>query len=181
MRPVREATAEQVLRSERFLLDTNVIAHLIRAKRDISPGIIDFFETVDEDRMYLSAITIGEIEKGIDLIPWPNSQLADEYDKRRQLQAQLEQRLEDLCARFDGRIIMVDIAIARQWGRFHAERERAGRKTPVVDTMIAACAHQRMLVLVSADADFAAFGDVLTIYNPRTKTVAWSLNRFTSP
>jgi len=168
---MREATAKDVLGRGRFLLDTNIIGHLIHAKRAVEPGIIDFFETVDEDRMYLSAITIGEIGKGIDLIPWPKSDAGDEYVKRCQLQAQLEQRLEDLCARFDGRIITIDIGVARQWGRFHSERQRVGRKTPVVDTMIAACAQQRALVLVSTDADFSAFGDVLTIYDPRTKTV----------
>jgi predicted nuclease of predicted toxin-antitoxin system len=41
----------------------------------------------------------------------------------------------------------------------------------VVDTLIAACAHRHHLVLATADADFAAFRDTLTVYNPRTHTM----------
>jgi len=49
---------------------------------------------------------------------------------------------------------------------------RAGRKSPVVDTLIAACAHAYGLVIATADADLDAFGGVPTVYNPRTRTVS---------
>ncbi len=116
--------------------------------------------------MYLTTITIGEIEKGIDLIPWPDA--PNEREERYRLQAQLEQKLEALCDRFEKRIVSINIRVARQWGRFHAERQREGRKTPVVDTMIAACAQVHHLAVATADSDFAAFGSALTVYNPRT-------------
>jgi predicted nucleic acid-binding protein len=94
-----------------------------------------FFASVDENRISLSSITIGEIEKAIDLISWPKGNAPEEaHDERLRLQAQLKQRLEALCDRFDGRIVAVDIGVARQWGRFHAEQERAGHKTAMVDT-----------------------------------------------
>jgi predicted nucleic acid-binding protein len=153
-------------------VDTNVISHLISPKRELDPGIRHFFTSVDEDRLYLSTITIGEIEKGINLLPSPKRDAPEAaHDEHQRLQAQLEQRLEALCDRFDGRIVTVDIGAARQWGRFHAEQERAGHKTPVVDTLIAACAHHNHLVLATADADFAAFRDAFTVYNPRTHTM----------
>jgi toxin FitB len=139
----------------------------------LDSGITHFFEKVEEDRMYLSTITIGEIQKGIDLIPWPKGHPESaEHETRRRLQAQLEQRLETLCDRFDGRLVTIDDRVARQWGRFHAEGERAGRKTLIVDTLIAACAQVNRFVIVSADGDFAAFSETLTIYNPRKQTIS---------
>ena len=119
---------------------------------------------VPEERLFLSSITIGEIQKGIDLIPWPRA-TAGADDRRRQ-QADLDGKLGTLCERFAGRIVDVDARVARAWGRLHAEFERRGRKTPIVDTLIAACAVANDLVLASCDADMAAFDDVLTRYDP---------------
>jgi hypothetical protein len=73
-------------------VDTNVISHVIHPKRELDPGIRHFFASVDEDRLYLS--TIGEIEKGIDLIPWPKRDAPETaHDERQRLQVQLEQKV----------------------------------------------------------------------------------------
>jgi len=154
-----------------FLVDTNVISPLIRPKRQHDAGIRRFFETVEESRIYLGAVTIGEIQKSISLIPWPKG---DEHalDERRLLQAKLETRLKALCDRFEGRIIVPDTKIFRIWGGFHADQQRAGRSTPVVDTLIAATAYARSLIVVTADADFEAFTPAVAVYNPRTHTLS---------
>lgn len=136
----------------------------MRPKRALDPGILEFFGLVDEERLYLSAVTLGEIQKGIDLIPWPNDE--SQTDGRRRLQGELESKLEALHDRFGDRLIQLTVPILRQWGRFHAETERAGRKTPVVDTIIAACAHSKHLVIATTDSDFSAFGYALTVYDP---------------
>ena len=166
--PYGPMTPDGVLSACRFLVDTNVISALI-GKKSIEPGIRRFFDKVDEERIYLSVMTIGEILKGIDLIPWPKDN--DSIAERQRVQANWEQRLEALCDRFAGRIIDIDLPVARQWGRFHAERQRDGRPTSVTDTLIAACAHHGFLVVATTDSDFNVFGDTLTIYNPRTHTL----------
>lgn len=168
MHPVRDATADEVVANCNFLLDTNIISHVIRPKKRIDPGIERFLNTVDEMRMYLSIVTFGEIEKGIGLIPWPDDESA--RTERARLQAVLEQRLEQLSDRFAGRIIDVNMQVARQWGRLHAKNERVGRKTPVVDTLIAACALTNHLIVATADADFGAF-ELITAYNPISHTL----------
>jgi predicted nucleic acid-binding protein len=170
VKPVRPVTPDELLAQYSFLVDTNVISQLIRANRLPDPGIATFFRTVSEHRLFLSVVSIGEIEKGIDLIPWPTHD--PQINERRRLQAKWEQRLESLCDRFAGRVIDCDVRIARQWGRFHAEKQRLGKSTPIVDTMIAASAQCRSLVLATLDRDFDVFGDVLTIYNPQTHTIS---------
>jgi predicted nucleic acid-binding protein len=167
----RSPRVDDILANHGFLVDTNVISHLIRPKRELDEGIRHFFETVDEGRISLSAVTIGEIQKGISLIPWPvDDQKA--LAARRALQANLETRLEALCDRFEGRIIVPDTKIFRIWGNLHADQQRSGRKTPIVDTLIAACAYSQRLTIVTADADFAAFAPELMIYNPCTQTLS---------
>ncbi len=165
-------TVAKLLERAPFLVDTNVISHLVRPKRSIPDGIVEFLKSVDEQRLYLSAVTIGEIQKGIDLIPWPQSDNKNENETRRRLQGELERRLEALCSRFADRIIELTVPVLRQWGRFHAETERNGRKTPVVDTLIASCAHVHRLVVASADGDFSAFAYAITIYNPIARSVS---------
>jgi predicted nucleic acid-binding protein len=162
VRGAREGRIDEVLRTARFLVDTNIVSHVIREKSRLDPGIAEFFDRVDEERLYLSTLTIGEIQKRIDLVAARHPDLREE----------LEVRLEMLCDRFDGRMVTPDLRVARQWGRFHAEREGAGRKTPAVDTLLAASAYVHRLAIVSADGDFAAFGKALTVYNPRTRTLS---------
>ncbi|GAC1415852.1 MAG: hypothetical protein NVSMB5_05520 [Candidatus Velthaea sp.] len=167
---MHEASVDELLSTKSFLVDTNIISHVINPKREINAGIGRFLEIVDEDRLFLSSITVGEIQKGIDLIRWSTDESG--LNARRRIQADFEERLEELCDRFKGRIIVTDVRVARQWGRFHAERQRVGKKTPVVDTLIAACAHSQHLVVATADSDFDSFADTLTIYNPMTHTVS---------
>jgi predicted nucleic acid-binding protein len=164
------ATPDQVLGYSRFLLDTNIISHVIRPKKQLAPGIERFLNVVDEDRLYISPVTIGEIEKGIGKISWPDDPAA--RAERARLQAILEQRLEQLCDRFSGRITPMDLECFRAWGRLHAKNERSGRSTPVVDTLIATCALTNNLVVATADTDFRVFGDCLTMYNPVTHTLS---------
>jgi|SRR5579872_1498471 len=161
---------DDVLRDAQFLVDTNVISHAIKPKREIHPGIRRFFEQVDEERMYVSALTIGEIQKGIDLLSWPKSD--DEAAlKRHRLQENLESRLEALCDRFAGRIVAIDVEVARKYGQLHAEAQRSGKSTALADTLIAACALSKHLTIATADADFAHFGNHCIVYNPCTHAV----------
>ena len=82
-----------------FLLDTNIPSELIRAQPD--PRIAKWFSAQDEQALFLSAVTIGELRKGFTLLP---------AGKRR---TQLERWFHDeLIPRFGARILPVTHAIA---------------------------------------------------------------------
>ncbi len=75
-----------------FLLDTNCISELVRPHPE--PRVIEWFEAADEEALYLSVLTLGEIRKGV----------AGLIQGRRR--TRLEMWLEiDLRARFAGRIL----------------------------------------------------------------------------
>src|SRR5215813_14448177 len=86
-----------------FLLNTNCISELVRIKPD--SNVTAWIEDAEESLLYLSVLTLGEIRKGLASLP---------QGKRR---SQLETWLEvELHARFSGRILPIDIAVADRWG-----------------------------------------------------------------
>ncbi len=126
-----------------FLLDTNCISELIRPKPE--PRVVEWMEAADEAVLYLTVLTLGEIRKGL-------AQLAPGRRRTR-----LETWVEvDLQARFAGRILPIDAAVADRWGWITAEAKRRGRALPVIDGLLAATALHHNLALVSRNAgDFA--------------------------
>jgi predicted nucleic acid-binding protein len=119
-----------------FLLDTNIVSEL-RTKNP-EPRVVEWMEAADEGLLYLSVLTLGEIRKGAALLL---------QDKRR---TQLETWLEvDLQARFAGRILPINSAIADRWGWIAAEAKRKGMTLPVIDGLLAATALHHNLTIVS--------------------------------
>jgi len=127
-----------------FLLDTNCISELVHPKPE--PCVMEWMDAVDEGLLYLSVLTLGEIRKGIAGLT---------QGKRR---AHLETWLEvDLQARFSGRIVPIDSAIADRWGLLAAEAKSKGKALSVVDGLLAATALHHNLTVVSRNArDFTA-------------------------
>jgi len=126
-----------------FLLDTNCISEVVRAKPE--PRVVEWLEAVDEEMLYLSVLTLGEIRKGVAGLP---------QGKRR---AQLETWLEvELGARFSGRILPIDAAVADRWGWLAADAKRKGKGLSIIDALLAATALHFNLTLVSRNVnDFA--------------------------
>ena len=119
-----------------YLLDTNAVSEWVRPRPD--PGIVRWLDEVDEDRTYLSVITLGELRKGVD-------RLAD--GRRR---GRLDQWLtNELPGRFSGRLLSVDAAVADKWGQLLARAENAGRTVAAVDALIAATANVHSLKVVT--------------------------------
>lgn len=119
-----------------FLLDTNVLSEIRRPQPD--QRVLTWLDQVDEDRTYLSVITIAEIARGVALM--------DEGRRRTDLAQWLEL---DLPARFGDRILPVDTRIALIWGNLLASTRREGIGLSVMDGWIAATAIARQLVLVT--------------------------------
>ena len=136
----------------KYLLDTCVISELV-AKQP-NPNVVEFVDSLDSDDSYLSVITIGEISKGIEKLP--------KSKRKQELQAWLK---DDLLVRFEGRIISLDANILVEWGILTARLEAKGMTMPAMDSLIAATALARQLILVTRNVkDFEGSG--IEIENP---------------
>ena len=136
----------------RFLLDTCVIS-AVAAKRP-NPKVVDWIDSVDPDSIYLSVITIGEIQKGI--------------EKQRDLQRKeaLECWLHDeLLVRFRDRLALLDIGVLLEWGTLTGRLEAQGKTMPAVDSLIAATAlHSHFVLVTRNEHDFLRSG--VQLLNP---------------
>ena len=121
-----------------FLLDTNVISELVKNKPD--PGVTHWIETTDENLLYLSVLTLGEIRKGISSLP--------DARRRATLEAWL---VRDLVIRFSGRVLPMDHAVADRWGRLAGSAAARRSPLPVIDGLLAATALHYDLTLVTRD------------------------------
>ena len=108
----------------RYLLDTCVISEIIRLKPN--KNVISWLKKQDESSLFLSVLTFGEIEKGIEKAP-------DEVRKKK-LRLWVE---EDLKQRFEGRILPIDLQVSTQWGILQGKSEQAGKPMPAIDGLIA--------------------------------------------
>lgn len=136
----------------RYLLDTCLLSELV--KPEPSPSVIDWLTGADESTLFLSVLTLGEIQKGI-------SGMA-EGGRKRKLQQWLD---NDLQQRFAGRILPVDAQTAADWGLLSGQARALGRAVPVIDGLLAATARQHDLSLVTRNtSDFADLGVV--VVNP---------------
>ncbi len=137
-----------------FLLDTNVVSEWVKQRPNA--GVVAWFAEVDEDRVFLSAITLAELRHGI-------RRLANGA-RRRRLDAWLS---DELPLRFEGRLLPIDPPVADRWGEVVAERAAAGRPIGAMDAFIAATANVHRLALVTRnERDFKAA--VKEIVNPWT-------------
>lgn len=135
-----------------FLLDTCVLTELRRATAN--PGVVSWLTQVAESRLFLSVITLGEIQKGIAKL--------DESPQKNHLQTWLD---EDMERRFSGRILPIDAEVSKRWGVLQGEAQRAGRPVPVVVFQLAATAIVNDLRMVTRNTgDFESFP--LQLLNP---------------
>ena len=119
-----------------FLLDTNVLSEAARARPH--PGVLPWVKSLDPLEGFLSVLTLGEIEKGLSLMP-PGP-------RKEALRNWLE---HDLVARFRGRILSIDAEVARAWGEMDAQGQRIGRPLPVVDGLLLATAQANHLTFAT--------------------------------
>jgi predicted nucleic acid-binding protein len=139
-----------------FLLDTNVISEWVKPLPD--RGITEWLAAVDEDRIYISVITISELRFGIERLP-PGA-------RRKRIE---DWFTSDLPMRFDSRIIPINVAIADSCGKIRNRGRAAGRPIAPMDAFIAATAQITDLTLVTRDvSDFEFLG--LPIISPWTAT-----------
>ncbi len=134
-----------------FLLDTNAFSEWVKPRPN--PGVIRWMEAVDEDRVFLSVISLAELRYGVERLA-PGA-------RRSRLEAWLQ---DELPLRFEGRILPVDDNVAGAWGRALACGEALGRPLGAVDAFLAATAETHNLILVTGDVSH--FPVLKNVLNP---------------
>lgn len=120
----------------KYLLDTCLISELV--KKHPNEAVVSWLDKQDEQSLFLSVLTLGELQKGISKLP--------DGARKNQLQAWAE---HDLVERFAGRIIDIDLETALAWGELQGESELQGERLPVMDSLIAATATAHGLIVVT--------------------------------
>lgn len=127
-----------------FLIDSCCVSELIKPKPDAN--VVRWFSDHDEQEMFLSVLTLGELRKGIEKLP--------DSTRKDVLSHWLE---NDMTERFAGRMLDVTALESQTWGEVMADAARNGRPIPDIDGLLAATviAHRLMLVTRNSKDMFA--------------------------
>ena len=121
--------------------------------RKPAPAFVTWFERCDDRLLHLSAITLGELRYGIDLLP---------DGKRKQ---ELLIWYAEVCLSSQGYIVSPSLAACEQWGVMRAQRQRNGHPLSMADGLIAAMARTEGMALVTRNTDdFQGLG--IDLLNP---------------
>lgn len=135
-----------------YLLDTVAVSEAVKSRRNT--GYMNWLNSTDDDQMYISCLTIGEIQKGIALTTYHVQK------------AKLEKYMQGLHEAFVGRMLDLNIEDCILWGELFARARRAGKTPPAIDSLIAAQCLQHKMALVTRNVkDFEQFAG-LQVYCP---------------
>ncbi len=138
-----------------FLIDTNVVSEWLKPRPN--PGVVSWLAAVDENQTFLSVVTVTELRYGIERMP-PGA-------RKKRIDDWLQQ---ELLARFEGRVLPVDLAIADECGRLVARCQAKGRPIEPRDAFIAATSEVYDLTLVTRNtSDFQPA--VTSLFTPWTQ------------
>ena len=134
-----------------YLPDTNVISELTKPMP--SPAVLGWFAATPARQIYLSSVTLCEIEFGLALMP---------AGKRRD--ALMAATRDMLHIDFEGRCLSLDATCAAAYGQLAADQQRNGRTCSTEDAMIAAIALTHRHTLVTRNTkDFVDIAGLQTI------------------
>lgn len=129
-----------------FLLDTNVLSEFSRG-RVPNENVDRWMKEADDELLFVSVLTFGEILRGIELLP---------HGRRRE---QLEEWRAEALSSFAFRGLAVNRAIAERWAVLSVEAQQRGRPLANIDGLIAATAIEHELTLVTRNTkDFQGLG-----------------------
>ena len=130
-----------------YLLDTNVVSELRRVRPH--GAVVAWIGGVPDERLFISAVTAGEIQAGIEITREQDAAKARE----------LEAWLDGVLASYG--VLPMDAFVFREWGRLmHGKSD-----TLAEDAMIAATARVHRLTVVTRNTgDFGLFG--VEVLNP---------------
>jgi len=129
-----------------YLLDTCVLSEFTRRKPDVK--VIQWIDSLDEEMLFISVITVGEIQRGIERLP--------ESHRKTDLSVWMNR---DFIARFGPRLLPLETSTMLLWGSLVARMDNSGQPVPVMDSLIAAAAMQHNLIIATRNGtDFSPCG-----------------------
>ncbi len=135
-----------------YLLDTCIVSEFTR--RRPNGNVVQWVRATDEEKQFLSAITIGEVHRGLERLP--ESRRKDEL---------ITWANNDLIHRFGKRILPLDVDTMLMWASLVARLERSGHPIAMMDSLIAATASLHHLIVVTRNiSDFLPCG--VQVINP---------------
>ncbi len=138
----------------KYLFDTCTISELVKSRPNRK--VVEWVQSCDEDSVFLSVLTLGEIQKGIAKL--------DDLRRRSTIQRWLDRELR---ARFADRILPISEEVALAWGLIEGEAQSRGRPLPTIDALIGATAVEHNLTVVTRNTgDIEATG--ARVLNPWT-------------
>jgi toxin FitB len=135
-----------------YLLDTNVVSEWIKPRPDA--GVIKWLAEADEDRVFLSVVTLAEVRYGIERMP--------AGARRNRLSSWLR---NEVTERFASRILPVDLSVSEVWGQLLARTQAVGRTLGIMDGFVSATAEVHQMTVVTRNVThFRDLGH--PIFNP---------------
>ena len=132
----------------KYLLDTNIISEFVSKKPN--QKVLDYINSLDENDIYLSVITLGEIRFGIEKL--------DRETQKKKIENLSHWLNNDLMQRFEGRVLDIDLEIMLKWGEVNAELQKVGKPMPIMDSLIASSCLEKGFVLITRnEKDFYSF------------------------
>jgi predicted nucleic acid-binding protein len=128
----------------KYLVDTNVLSEIRKGTR-CNASVAEWWSSINQDDVFISILTIGEIRKGIEKARRRDAGFA----------ASLEKWLSLVTSHYRDRIIEIDLEVAEEWGRLSVPNP-----LPAVDGLIAATAKIKGLTLVTRNVRDIARTDV---------------------
>jgi len=136
-----------------YLIDTNVISELRKGRR-CDANVARWFDSVGDEEIFLSVLTIGELRRGVELIRRRDPVSAESLDTW----------LAQVLSTHAGRFLPVDSSVAEQWGELNVPNP-----VPVVDGLLAATAIVNGLTLATRNVGNIA-GTGVPCLNPFDRT-----------
>jgi len=121
----------------KYLLDTNIISELIA--KNPNSGVVSFVKSLDEELIFLSVITIGEIKLGIENID--DSSVKKEFLRN--------WFYHDLMNRFKNKIVDIDSDIIFSWAKISNKLKKCGKPMPIMDSLIASTCLAKNFILIT--------------------------------
>ena len=124
----------------KYLIDTCVFSEFTRKIKN--ERVIGWLKSIQDQDLFISVITVGEIQHGIELLP--------DSHRKTELQGWMN---NDLLEKYGDRILTLDTQTMFVWGGLVARLEKTGHPTGLMDSLIASVALSHNLIVATRNID----------------------------